>query len=424
MVTGWKKWFRKPSERPWEPGPSILAVLSSWDGQQPLELPDEEPVIENQVRYASGARDSLTTHLLGPADEHSEAKVVHTALAALKRLLRSDDDKARAALYRVFLKNEVTPCAMALAQEVVRHQELDGEELQRHARWLVRVAAHREPLKFGIIVLGLVSTDDDLSTLMTLARHDEFTLHTAFAAGNRLEVTDAVQVWWEMAQNVSGWGKIHTVEHLCRHLADRPDIQAWLLRHGCANRVRPELLACCCATAGDLRDALSAEVIDEELLDGAGLIVSALFIGDDGKNIDSYPDGLFVLQRLLEHLAERTDTLDRLYVVNTVHKWLDWPRTPYRPEEFQPIPDFDWTAEDDQQLHQQLAEAWKHRAELGWTDEVCADLAGKCLAILKRPEWPEKVRAACESTDPGQRELACELAPAVGVDLEKPDALA
>jgi hypothetical protein len=322
-----------------------------------LELPDEEPANGNQMRFVSGAQDGISTHHLGQEDEHTEAKLVHAALAALKRLLRSDDDTSRAELYRVFLNNPVTPCATALAQEVVRHQELDAEELQRHARWLVRVAAHREPLKVGIILLGLVRTDDDLSSLMTLARHDEFTLHAAFAAGNRLTVEDAVQVWWEMAQNVSGWGKIHTVEQLCRHLANRPDIQAWLLRHGCANSIMPEYLAHCCATAGHLREALSADVVDKELLDGACLIVSALLTGGPAEDIDSYPDGVFVVQALLEHLAQRTDTLGRLDVVKTVHKWLDWPRTPYRPEEFQPFPGIDWTAEDDQQLHQQLTEA-------------------------------------------------------------------
>src|SRR5439155_1350810 len=75
------------------------------------------------------------------------------------------------------------------------------------------------------------------------------------------------------------------------------------------------------------------------------------------------------------------------------------------------------TAEDDLQLHEGLAGAWERRAERGWTDEVCADLAGKCLAIVERPEWPEKVRLAYESADRGQRNLAWELAPTVRVDL-------
>ena len=56
-----------------------------------------------------------------------------------------------------------------------------------------------------------------------------------------------------------------------------------------------------------------------------------------------------------------------------------------------------------------LAEAWERRTELGWTDDVCADLARQCLAILERPEWPEKVRVAYASADAGERNLAWQL---------------
>jgi hypothetical protein len=43
------------------------------------------------------------------------------------------------------------------------------EELLPHAHRLVRIAAHREPLKLDIVLLGLAGTEDDVDDLMVLA---------------------------------------------------------------------------------------------------------------------------------------------------------------------------------------------------------------------------------------------------------------
>ncbi len=102
---------------------------------------------------------------------------------------------------------------------------------------------------------------------MTLARHGEFSLFAAVAAGNLLE--DPVDVWWEMARSVHGWGKVQLVERLCRRAEDRPDLQDWLLRQGCVNDILPEYRAFACATGGRLIEALSADQVDDGLRERA-----------------------------------------------------------------------------------------------------------------------------------------------------------
>src|SRR5256885_1714650 len=59
----------------------------------------------------------------------------------------------------------------------------------------------------------------------------------AASAGNLL--ADPLDVWWEMAPSVHGWGKVQLVERLCQRAEDRPDLRDWLLRHGCDNAIMP-----------------------------------------------------------------------------------------------------------------------------------------------------------------------------------------
>jgi hypothetical protein len=370
-------------------------------------LPDEAAPSGDRLRFVSGAWDGILTHLMAAAGEHDEARHIHRALDALRRLIRSGDDPARESLYRTFLDEPVAPYADALVQELARQQDFGPDDLCPHARWLVHASRHREPLKLGIILLGWAGTGEDLADLMTLARHDEFTLFAAVAVGNlQADPTDA---WWAMARRVQGWGKVHLVEWLCESVEDRPDIRDWLLRHGCANEVMPEYLAYGCATAGHLLEALSEDEPDDELLDGACLIVQALLNGGPAPGIESYDDGVLAVLSLLGHLEHRCDSLRRLHVVKSILDWVECPS---------PAP-----AQDQQEAKGAGGEnpdeddRWSRREELGWTEEVRADLATRCCEILGRPAWRGAVIAAYESKDTEERHFAWVLAPRVGVDL-------
>ncbi len=182
------------------------------------------------------------------------------------------------------------------------------------------------------------------------------------------------------------------VERLARRADDRPDLRAWLLRQGCANDIMPEYLAHSCAVGGHLIVALSEEVVDDELLDGACLIVRALVCGGPAADIDDYPDGVLAVRSLVAHLEERCDALARLDTVRRVRDWLDSPGTPDR-------------------------DVWAERAEPGWTESVRADLLAVCGEILRRPGWADVVRAAYQSADANEEHRAWFMAEAVGVDL-------
>jgi hypothetical protein len=373
-------------------------VIRSWDGRQPLKLPDDEPPEPNKVSFASGAWDGIATHHMAATEEHREASLVTRTLKAFGQLVRKDSDRNRAALYSLLMKESVIPFADALVEELARQTDFGPAEARPHARWLLGNACHREPLKLGIILTGLCGDADDLDDLKAVARHDEFTLYAVVAAGNLLD--DPTNVWWEMAQHVDGWGKIHAVERLCRQAEDRADVRAWLLRHGCANAVMPEYLAGCCARAGKLFDALGERDVDDELLDGAVTILDALLRGGPAEDIECYEDGVAAVERLVELLILRCNSLTRLAFVKSLLHWLEW-----RPEP---------SSESDPHGPDKVLE---RRREAGWTDPGCADLAAQCREILTRPHWAEQVRTAFETGNDQARYHAWFLAPAVGVDL-------
>jgi hypothetical protein len=400
------------TDRPWESGPPLLSVLRERDGNPEFQLPDEPPHEPNRLRFSSGSLEGIALHWPEPAapDEQSEARAVYTVLDALKELVRAGDDRARAGLYRLLLDEATVPYVDTLVDELVKQEEMGPEELRPHARWLVRHAAHRGPLKLGIVLLGLCGTEEDLDDLKAVARHDEFTPYAAVAAANLLE--DPVDVWWEMARNVHGWGKIHVIERLCQRVAYRADVQDWLLRHGCENHIMPGYLACGCATAGGLAGALAGDAVDDELLDGACTIVRALLCGGPAEDIEGYPDGVRAVQHLLRHLAARCGGMARLHTVWFIHEWLEWPepRAMADPQKWM----FDDHAES---VDEGVAEAWRRREALGWSPAVREQLAAACAAILSRPEWPDRVWSAYGSEDGLQRHRAWVLSGAVGVDL-------
>jgi hypothetical protein len=393
---------------PWLPGPSILSTIRAWQGEEPCPLPDEEPQAGNKVRFAPGAWDGIATHHLGRASEHDEARHVLTTVETLARLVRDDSDEARVSLYQLYLGDTVSPHADALVEEIRRQQELGPEELRPHARWLVEHAAHREPLKLGIVLLGLCGSEDDLDALQELARHDEFTLFCAVVVGNLL--ADPVDVIWQMAQRVHGWGKVQLVERLAGEVEDRPDIQVWLLRHGCKNTIMPEYLAFACATGGRLIEVLSADQVDDELLDGARLIVQALLCGGPAEDIDAYPDGFLAVRYMVSLLESRCNSLVRLGTVRQIHDWLEWPEKPPMPEHLKAL-------FADQGEKEPQRDIWLERAERGWTDELRAQLTEACQEIMRRPEWPGRVREGHRSGDPLEQHRAWHLAQVVGVDL-------
>ena len=149
---------------------------------------------------------------------------------------------------------------------------------------------------------------------------EELTLYSAVALKNLLP--DADLALWDLAQQVSGWGRIQCIYRLKDSAL--PEVRHWLLHGGHRNEVMTEEVAYIAATAGGLRAALDTEP-DEEILDHAGELLAALASGGPAEDMTSYSDGEAALAAYLTRMATAAASLERaghLYSLDGyLHRW-------------------------------------------------------------------------------------------------------
>lgn len=133
---------------------------------------------------------------------------------------------------------------------------------------------------------------------------------------------DPVQASWHAARAATGWDKVEAVGRLTAHPDLPPDVRAWLLRHGCDDVVMPEYVAHAVATAGRLEDELGG-LVDDALLDGACVILSALVNGGPAEDIDDYEPGPRVAVAVLDLLGDRSLTIVRMRATAHLLTWAE-----------------------------------------------------------------------------------------------------
>ncbi|UFS99062.1 hypothetical protein [Nocardia huaxiensis] len=197
-----------------------------------------------------------------------------------------------------------------LVQEMLSRR-VPREKLRNAARFVAENATEREVAKLGIILLGVSGDERDAELLDLLGSLEEFSLFAVVALKNTQP--DAQRKIFDLAQRLNGWGRIHAVERL-RGSTD-PEVRAWLLRSGFRNGVMNEYLAHLAATTGGLHEALLADAVDDELLDGAADILVALAPGGPAGNLNHYDDAIPVLERFADLIAGAEPTIGRLQAV-------------------------------------------------------------------------------------------------------------
>lgn len=323
-------------------------------------LPDdaEQP---GRVRWAPGAWDGVVTHHMrqGESADKVERLVREVRFAAAgwpgswgyARLYRSAQDHGLVTLLDPLLAR-------------LREPGPPPPRLHRLGLCLATEARHRGPVKLGISLLGLFPAEAHRDVLLTLGRHEEFTLYAAVALANgQAEPEDDL---WRLARLVTGWGRIHLVERLAR--SPRADIRDWILREGFRNSIMYEYLAHTAATCGDLAGRLRDQP-DDDLLCAAGEILAALFAGGPAPGIEDYADGAAATERLVTLLEDRASDLRHLLAVDAVRQYVSQER-----------PEAEWPP--------------------GWTPHLLEDLKQRCDRLIDRPGWAALVHSGLASPDP------------------------
>ncbi len=359
------------SPLPWERKPSLYEFINdniqrraTGLTERDEDLPDAERAFAgSEIRWVAGAMDGVAVYHMGVGADPEQSNKL---LSLVCDYCKAPSVRNKLAVYKYVMQVHTLSIIDTFVEKLRQESRLNTNRLYELAKSFAIEATDREPVKWGVAILGIFGKADDKSLFRVLGRHDEFTLFAVVALSNG--EGDVEQDIWELAKQVKGWGRIHAVEHLAK--TEDATIKNWLLREGYKNWIMEEYLAYTCATAGGLLTALQTEQIDAELLEAAGDIIRALIAGGPANGMDEYDDGAMTVEYYLRHLVSQASSLSQFLTVDAIGCFLS--------EE-----DSDWVA----------------RASRGWTSERRATLSEQCCEIMQRPFWPDMIRAGLESPD-------------------------
>lgn len=325
------------------------------------DLPDSKEFFQDQkIRWVGGMMDSL----VGGHDKDANL-VARKLYLLLKKQVSNPIDKNRRSTYLFAMQHEVIGYIDPLLEMIRKGFSFNSRVFKREAVWLATKSAHRNPVKLGIALLGLFQCDDQLDILITLGKHDEFTLYSVVAIQNGTENSN--RHLFELAKHIDGWGKINLLQRLD---PDTDEIKDWFLRKGCSNSIMNEYLAYTCAVKGNLNEALNQENIDLELFKGAGIIIDALISGGPAEDIDDYRDSMAVIVAYVGHSQRRASDLADYLVLANIKNYLE-----------------------------QEPEEWAKRWEAGWTEAIRANVLNDCIELMGRKVWTDLVWVEIDSKD-------------------------
>jgi hypothetical protein len=161
------------------------------------------------VRWMPGARDGVATHHLGAGVTDVDIGELVTLIG---RAISSHFNPVEVGLLYERLRDCVTLAVIDELLGAVSRSALPRSGVAELGRRLAAAGRHVESIKTGIALLGIASRGEDRELLLTLGRHEEFTLYCAVAICNSEPEPD--RVLWALARGVDGWGRIQAVERL------------------------------------------------------------------------------------------------------------------------------------------------------------------------------------------------------------------
>jgi hypothetical protein len=345
-----------------------------------INLPDEERRYANsKLRWVPGALEGSFGPQLGTESASQKAHLVATYIINIEKRNLLED---KIALYNLLLDDDLLGYVDQTLEQVVNAGVTTiHSHIHDFALFLAKDAPDRGPVKFAIALLGILGGEGEKEIISILGRQEEFTLYSAVALSNSL--ADAEPELWQLAQKVDGWGKIQIVNRISS--TDSPEIKNWLLLEGYRNNIMNEYLAFACATGGDLKQALSVEDIDNDLLDSAGEIIEALITGGPAQDINDYQDAGFVILMYLKHLEPRSTKLNHFVTADLILSYL---------------------TNDSNHLS----------SENGWNENTINASIQIARLILEQPHWVPLVEQGLASNDNIHFYLANRAAQSLGID--------
>lgn len=275
-------------------------------------LPDDPYVYdEHHPKIEPGLADQSAGYIDMPVFVKKKIKLI-------AQQINNPTDQTRAKTYEEITSEMVASYAHTFI-ELFERSEWDEQAVQREAIWLLEHGAHREVVKFALLLLGCTSCDAYRSLILEIGQHEEFTSFAAFALEKGC--TDAEASVFTLAQTVDGWGRVYAIESL---QGASEEIRHWLLTEGYQNRVAVGYSAVDCVNKGRLVDVLAAEVLSKEQYEHANVLLQSILNPTvSGVSIESVDQLGLVLTRFFKHAEHHCTSLSEFYTITLIADFLE-----------------------------------------------------------------------------------------------------
>lgn len=242
------------------------------EGRLPKDFqPEAREYKDGELLFAPGAMEGILSHHSSGKGEKTDfipvlKKYVKMSLGeALQDFETTKADTFKAATMRG-----------SLLQEIINHQvELEASKVANLAYCFSANGRKTETVKLGLTMMALFNFSDNPQVchmLQTLGYCEDFTDYVLMSVADWPE-QQKQDFYFELAQNLYGWGKINVVEML---EADTEEKKQWVLCHGCKNSILNAYLGLVCAEKADLYGRLQKGNLSAEELAGATEIMKGL----------------------------------------------------------------------------------------------------------------------------------------------------
>ncbi|MFC7686402.1 hypothetical protein [Ureibacillus sp. GCM10028918] len=320
------------------------------------DLPDDAYLVdENHPKLAPGLSDQLVSEGVTPFYTKKLLKV-------FMEQVENPTNETRKATYEKIKEEKVISYFQELI-ELFSQEEKDEQRVQQEAIWLLENAAHREVVKFAIIILGCTNCESIKERLQILALHEEFTGVALFALKNG--TSNANETIWQIAKSVNGWGKIEAINFL---EANTEEIQFWLLTEGTRNNIMNSYSSLICAEKGKLDILLHESDTSKELFIGAGEIILGLLGDETYQPLDDYEYAGQVLMRYTYHAKTHCSEITQFYILTRITEYMN-----------------------------ESEETWEERYAANWKTHERQAVHDTIEEIAKKPNWVQQTLTILQS---------------------------
>jgi len=218
--------------------------------------------------FADGAPDGMYMYHMNHGE--NDDAVVKKIEPVIRKALTGNYDKADQ-MY-VDIKKSTIELIDDIQDTIYNISDsINQDKLWLYLEHLIFETENPELVKLGLSIIEIFDIDDDEELkgyIRTLSRSDEFALFTIFIMRKWAKATEEI---FEVAKNVSGWGRIHAISSLSGELSD--EIKLWLSECGWYNNVMLEYTAVTVYTLGEMDKLIKADDVSDRALEGIGNFV-------------------------------------------------------------------------------------------------------------------------------------------------------